>query len=192
MACAILILYMTATAAEGGLGFTTARAAGIYGAYTASVYMMSVPGGGSLTAFWGAPRRSCWRSDYRTWPLLDGLSGAFKFLPRPILIVLGTGLLKPNVSSMVGSLYGPTDRRRDSGFSIFYMGINLGATIAPFVCGFWRRTHDSRPFCKASHRSPKQLALGFRRCRHWNDLGLVQYLLTEGGSNTSGTFPKGE
>ena len=74
------------------------------------------------------------------------------------LIVFGTGLLKPNVSVIVGQLYAPDDIRRDAGFSIFYMGINLGAFIAPLVCGYlgqrvnWhvglrrrRRRHDARP-----------------------------------------------
>ena len=52
------------------------------------------------------------------------------------LVAIGTGLLKPNVSVMVGQLYGENDPRRDSGFSIFYMGINLGAMIAPLICGY--------------------------------------------------------
>ena len=53
-----------------------------------------------------------------------------------VLIVIGTGLLKPNVSVIVGQLYAPHDVRRDAGFSIFYMGINLGAFIAPLICGY--------------------------------------------------------
>ena len=58
------------------------------------------------------------------------------FISGLVLIVLGTGLLKPNISSIVGQLYSPEDNRRDAGFSIFYMGINMGAFFSPLVCGY--------------------------------------------------------
>ncbi len=71
-----------------------------------------------------------------------------------VLIVLGTGLLKPNISSMVGALYSPKDERRDAGFSLFYMGINLGAFIAPLVCGFLAQTTTFKDWLAARGFNP--------------------------------------
>ncbi|NUR57082.1 MAG: peptide MFS transporter [Acidobacteria bacterium] len=134
---AFLILYMVAPAAAGGLGFADARAASIYGTYTGSAWAAAILGG--LVA-------DRWLGQYRT--VLVGavviaaghFTLAFKALPFFYtglgLIVLGTGLLKPNVSTLVGSLYPQGDTRRDAGFSIFYMGINLGAFIGPLVAGY--------------------------------------------------------
>src|SRR6185437_7191185 len=134
---AFLILYMTAPAAEGGLGFADARAASIYGTYTGSAWGASILGGVVADRLLGQYRSA----------LLGGIviaaghfTLAFKSLPSfytgLALIVLGTGLLKPNVSTLVGSLYAPGDTRRDAGFSIFYMGINLGAFIGPLIAGY--------------------------------------------------------
>src|SRR2546422_10871227 len=125
---AFLILYMTAPAAAGGLGFADTDAASIYGTYTGSVWGAAILGG--LVA-------DRWLGQYRS-VLIGGIVIALghftlAFHPLPFLyagltlIVLGTGLLKPNISTIVGSLYEPGDERRDAGFSIFYMGINLGA-----------------------------------------------------------------
>jgi POT family proton-dependent oligopeptide transporter len=133
---ALLILYMTAAAANGGLGFDTPHAASIYGWYTFSVYALAIPGGWIADRFLG---------QYRS-VLIGGIiialgqfSLAFRSLPffygGLALIAAGTGLLKPNISTMVGSLYERDDERRDAGFSLFYMGINLGAMIAPLVVG---------------------------------------------------------
>src|SRR6185436_64479 len=133
----LLILFTTLPTADGGLGFSTVKAASIYGAYTAGVYLMSLPGGWVADNLLGA----------RLSVLIGGIiialghftMGVFPtlstFYMGLALVVLGTGLLKPNVSTMVGSLYAEDDPRRDSGFSIFYMGINLGAFLAPLVCG---------------------------------------------------------
>ncbi len=143
---ALLMLFMVKTAAEGGLGFDTKSAATIYGTYTMSVYLLSILGGFLADNFIGARRAV----------LVGGAviaSGHFAmafnsqvtFFAGLVLIALGTGLLKPNISTMVGSLYRPGDDRRDAGFSIFYMGINLGAFLAPLVTGYlaqgpsWRR-----------------------------------------------------
>jgi proton-dependent oligopeptide transporter, POT family len=134
---AILVLYMVATPAQGGLGFDVKRAASIYGTYTMSVYLTALPGGLAADYLLGA----------RLAVFLGGLiiaAGHFSmvfhsmtsFYMGMVLIALGTGLLKPNISAMVGGLYGQNDPRRDSGFSIFYMGINLGAVLAPLVCGY--------------------------------------------------------
>ena len=133
----LLMLYMTSAIATGGLGFDIKTAAGIYGAYTGSVWLMSIPGGWIADNVLGT-RRSV---------LVGGIIIAlghyalivpttFTFFMGLILIVLGTGLLKPNVSTIVGDLYSPEDQRRDAGFSIFYVGINIGAFLAPLVCSY--------------------------------------------------------
>jgi POT family proton-dependent oligopeptide transporter len=133
---ALLILYMTAAVTRGGLGFDTPHAAAIYGWYTFSVYALAIPGGWIADRFLG---------QYRS-VLVGGIIialGQFSLALAPlpffysglILIAIGTGLLKPNVSTMVGSLYEEEDIRRDAGFSIFYMGINVGAMISPLVAG---------------------------------------------------------
>ena len=134
---AILILYLTAAVAQGGLGFDTVHAGAVYGSYTSAVYLAALPGGYIADRFLGQ-RRSV---------LLGGViiaMGHFSLALHSLpffylglaLIVAGTGFLKPNVSTMVGSLYGRGDPRRDAGFSIFYMGINLGGFIAPLVVGY--------------------------------------------------------
>ena len=133
---AFLILYMTASAADGGLGFDVRRAGSIYGTYTGSVWLATIGGGIVADRLLGA---------YRS-VLVGGIiialghfTLAFKALPffytGLTLIVIGTGLLKPNATTMLGSLYGEQDARRDAGFSIFYMGINLGAFIGPIIAG---------------------------------------------------------
>jgi POT family proton-dependent oligopeptide transporter len=134
---ALLILYRVPPAAAGGLGFTTRRAATIYGLYTMAVYASSIPGGWLADRVIGHYRSVLCGGILIT---LGHFSMAFPtiqtFFLGLALIVLGTGMLKPNVSTMVGFLYGADDARRDAGFSLFYMGINLGAMTAPLVCGF--------------------------------------------------------
>jgi len=134
---ALLVLYMVAPAASGGLQFEVTKATRIYGLYTGAVYFTNIFGGLLADRLLGA----------RLAVLLGGIiiaSGHFSMALQPLpsfyiglfLIVIGTGLLKPNISVMVGKLYREGDPRRDSGFSIFYMGINLGAMIAPLICGY--------------------------------------------------------
>jgi POT family proton-dependent oligopeptide transporter len=134
---AFLILYMTRPAGAGGLAFGDASATSLYGTYTGSAWAASILGG--LVA-------DRWLGQYRS-VLLGGVvimlghvALVFRALPffytGLALIVIGTGLLKPSVSTMVGSLYDESDPRRDAGFSIFYMGINLGALIGPLVAGY--------------------------------------------------------
>src|SRR5437667_4624728 len=134
---ALLILYMVGSTQKPGLGFSIERSADIYKWYTFSVYLAGIPGG-FLADRWIGHRRSV---------LFGGIiiaCGHFSmaypslstFYLGLCLIVVGTGLLKPNVSTIVGTLYTRDDPRRDAGFSIFYMGINLGAFIAPLVTGW--------------------------------------------------------
>jgi len=134
---ALLILFMTAPLASGGLAFDTATAGAIYGLYTSMVYMMTLPGGWIADRLIGQRRAVL----YGGIVIASGhFSMAFPsiatFYLGLFLIVIGTGLLKGNVSVIVGRLYAKDDIRRDAGFSIFYMGINTGAFIAPLVCGW--------------------------------------------------------
>ena len=91
------------------------------------------------------------------------------------LIVIGTGLLKGNVSVIVGKLYSPEDNRRDAGFSIFYMGINLGAFIAPLVCGYLGQQINWH--------------LGFAAAGVGMTLGVIQYVLGARNLGDAGTQP---
>jgi len=128
---------MTASAARGGLGFEDSKAGIIYGLYTSSVYLLSLPGGWVADRLLGA-RRSvlCGGILIAAGQFCLVATGLAPFYTGLLLIVLGTGLLKPNVSTIVGFIYPPGDQRRDAGFSIFYMGINLGAFISPLICGW--------------------------------------------------------
>ena len=134
---ALLILFMTATLAKGGLGFSTSKAGAIYGLYTAMIYLFGLPGGWLADRILGLRRGVLWGG------IIIALGHFSMAIPTMntfylglALIVVGTGLLKTNVSTLVGSLYAENDPRRDAGFSIYYMGINLGALIAPLVCGY--------------------------------------------------------
>jgi len=134
---ALLILFMTAPLAAGGLGFDTGVAGAIYGLYTSMVYMTSLPGGWIADRLIGQRRAVLYGGILIACGHFSmAFSSVATFYLGLALIVVGTGLLKGNVSVIVGQLYGPQDQRRDAGFSIFYMGINLGAFIAPLVCGY--------------------------------------------------------
>jgi POT family proton-dependent oligopeptide transporter len=134
---ALLILFMTAPAASGGLGFPVPKAGAIYGLFTAMVYLVSLPGGWIADRFLGQRRAVLYGSVLiAAGNLLLAVPGLTPFYTGLAVIVAGTGLLKPNVSTLVGQLYRPGDRRRDAGFSIYYMGINLGAFLAPLACGY--------------------------------------------------------
>jgi len=134
---AILVLFMTAALDTGGLGMTAATAAAIYGLYTAANYLFTLPGG------WFADRLIGQRNAVFYGGILIAIgnfslamTGMAFFYTGLVLIVFGTGLLKPNVSAIVGDLYPEGGARRDAGFSIFYMGINIGAFISPLICGY--------------------------------------------------------
>jgi POT family proton-dependent oligopeptide transporter len=164
---AFLILYMVAPATAGGLGFADADAASIYGTYTGSAWAAAIGGGFIADRFLG---------QYRS-VLIGGIiiaaghfTLAFKALPffytGLSLIVIGTGLLKPNVSTLVGSLYTSNDKRRDAGFSIFYMGINLGAFLGPLIAGYLAQRVDWH--------------IGFACAGVGMVLGLAQYVIGRG------------
>ena len=133
---AILLFYLTDTLANGGLGIEQTSGEALVAVYGSSVYLLSVLGGWLADRFIGARRSVLYGG------IIIAAGHLFLTVPQAsfsflgiVLVALGTGLLKPNVSSMVGELYDRDDPRRDSGFSIFYMGINIGSLAAPFLVG---------------------------------------------------------
>src|SRR5687767_7792891 len=175
---AILILYMTSTAAQGGLGFDVKQASAIYGWYTMSVYVTALPGG--LIADWLTGTRLA--------VLIGGIiiaAGHFTMVFHSMttfylgmaLIAIGTGLLKPNISAMVGGLYKGDDPRRDSGFSIFYMGINVGALLAPLAVGYLAKGESFKRFLSSMGMDPaKSWHWGFGAAGVGMIFGLFVYL----------------
>ena len=164
---AILLLYMVAPLQDGGMNLSTQTGGAIYGLYTMSVYLLALPGGWLADKFFGL-RKSVFYGGCvialghfcMAIPLTE------TFFLGLVLIVLGTGLLKPNISSMVGELYPSSDQaRRDSGFTLFYAGINLGAALAPLITGYLGEKVNWH--------------YGFGAAGVGMVLGLIQYKLTE-------------
>ncbi len=172
---ALLILYMTAALQTGGLGFSVMKSGAIYGFYTAMVYLFSLPGGWVADRVIGQQRAV----------LFGGIliaAGNFclaspsmtAFYSGLALLIFGTGLLKPNVSTIVGQLYRRDDNRRDAGFSIFYMGINLGA-FSPLIVGWVGEKVNWR--------------LGFATSAIGMMIGVAQYLITKKYLGEAGRHP---
>jgi POT family proton-dependent oligopeptide transporter len=167
---------MTAELARGGLGLDETTAGAIYGLYTCAVYLVALPGG--------------WISDRLIGPqravLVGGIVIALghftlaipdtrAFFAGLLLVVLGTSLLKPNASALVGTLYPEGGARRDAGFTLFYMGVNLGAFIGPIVCGLLGERLDWH--------------YGFAAAGVGMVLGVVQYTLTRHHLGEAGLHP---
>lgn len=187
---ALLILFMTTAAAKGGLGFDDQTSGAIYGLYTMGVYLLALPGGWLADRLFGL-KKSVWYGGIiialghftMAIPGIAEMLGAGSegvsaldtnaFFLGLILIVVGTGLLKPNISSIVGQLYAPGDSKRDAGFSIFYMGINIGAFLAPILTGALA-TYNWH--------------LGFGLAGFGMVLGLIQYRLTSGSLSEVGNL----
>jgi POT family proton-dependent oligopeptide transporter len=182
---AILILFMTAPVAAGGLGFGTAKAGPIYALYVSSVYLLSLPGGWIADRVLGL-RRTVFVGGViiMAGHICLAVPSMATFYLGLVLIASGTGLLKPNVSVLVGKLYGPEDVRRDAGFSIFYMGINTGALLAPLVTG-WLAQGDTfkRILLSAGIAPESSWHWGFGAAAVGMFCGLVQYVL--GGKHLS-------
>ncbi|QQS39747.1 MAG: peptide MFS transporter [Acidobacteriota bacterium] len=176
---AILILYMTAAVANGGLGWDPSFAGPIFGLYASSVYFLPLIGGWIADRFIGAYRAT----------FIGGviiMLGHFSlavptttfFYLGLILVAVGTGFLKSNISAMVGDLYTKEDERRDAGFSIFYMGINIGALVAPFVCGFLAQAPAFRSILTSWGLDPNSSwHWGFAAAGVGMGLGLIQYIV---------------
>ncbi|MFK0238397.1 peptide MFS transporter [Streptomyces vinaceus] len=134
---ALLALYLAAPSSEGGLGFSDSTAVAIYSVYSSMVYLLTLPGGWVSDRLLG-PRRSvstaCVIITLGHF-LMAAPTTAFFFVGLAF-VAIGSGLVKANISTMVGHLYaGPLESRRDSAFTIFYMGINLGSFLAPLIIG---------------------------------------------------------
>ena len=173
---ALLVLFMTATLQDGGLAITVASATAIYGLYTGAVYFMGLPGGWIADRLIGG-QRAVW---YGGIVIMSGhivlaIPNDSTFFIGLILVVLGTGLLKPNIGALVGQLYGAADERRDAGYTIYYMGINIGSIIGYFVCGYLATN-------VGWHWAFGAAAVGM-------GLGLVQYRMTLGKLQNIGARP---
>ena len=178
---AILILFMTTPMLQGGLEWDTAKAGAVYGTYTALVYLMALPGGWIADRILGL-RRSVFLGGVviMMGHILLAIPGSEMFFFLGLLcVVLGTGLLKPNISALVGQLYSQDDVRRDAGFSIYYMGINLGAFLSPLVCGWLAQAESFQQMLAGWGISPaSSWHWGFGAAAVGMGLGLVQYLVT--------------
>ncbi len=132
---ALLILYMTSPVTTGALGFSTEKAGAVYGFYTAMVYLLCLPGGWVADRIIGQRRAVLYGGILiATGDFCLAAPSVLTFYCGLGLIMLGTGLLKANASTMVGQLYRQGDQRRDAGFSIFYMGINIGSLLSSIIC----------------------------------------------------------
>jgi proton-dependent oligopeptide transporter, POT family len=172
---ALLVLFMV-DAVRGGLGLDDRTAAAIYGLYTAGVYLAALPGGWVADRLLGA-QKAIWYGG-----IVIALGHFSLAIPTTetfylglVLVVLGTGLLKPNISTIVGMLYPEGGARRDAGFTIFYMGINIGAAIGPLICSFLGEKVNWH--------------YGFGAAGIGMVLGLIQYRLTAGRLGTAGLPP---
>jgi POT family proton-dependent oligopeptide transporter len=174
---AILVLYLVAetTAANPGMGWTSGEALALYGWYTMMVYVMSVPGGYIADKFLGQ-RKSVTIGGIL---LLIGhsilaIEHLTAFYAGLVFIVLGVGMLKPNISTMVGGLYKQGDVRRDKGFTIFYIGINVGAFLSSLIVGYVGETYGWH--------------YGFGLAGIGMALGVTQYLLGQKYLSQVGNF----
>ncbi|KAB2442777.1 peptide MFS transporter [Bacillus luti] len=135
----LLVLYLTTSLVSGGLGFDKAVAVQIYGIFTMLVYFTPIIGG------WLTDHFITKRHAITIGGIIMALGNFVLFSMNTKtglflglgLLVIGNGFFKPNISTLLGQLYSDNDSRRDSAFTIFYMGINLGAFIAPFICGYF-------------------------------------------------------
>jgi len=163
---ALLVIFMMLAIEQQGLGLDKENAYAIYGLYTGAVYFMGLSGGWLADRLFGG-QKAVW---YGGLIIMSGhivlaIPTTSTFFVGLILVVLGTGLLKPNISAMVGQLYGEKDSRRDSGYTLYYMGINIGSIIGNFVCG-WLAVEQGY------HWAFGAAAVGM-------GLGLIQYRLTQ-------------
>ncbi|GHE80467.1 peptide MFS transporter [Thalassotalea profundi] len=173
----LLVLFMTATLQEGGLALTVASATAIYGLYTGCVYFMGLPGGWISDRLLGG-QRAVWYGGIiiMIGHIILAIPNDKTFFIGMIFVVLGTGLLKPNISALVGQLYSDKDVRRDSGYAIYYMGINIGSVIGNGVCGYLMEY-------QGWHWAFGAAAVGMA-------IGLIQYRRTIGNLNSIGAKPE--
>ncbi|WP_155733606.1 peptide MFS transporter, partial [Moraxella catarrhalis] len=138
----LLVLFMVATIQSGGFGFDDVTASAIYGIFAGAMYLMAVPGGWLADNWLGQERALWWGSLIialgHLCIALSAMVGASVFFLGLMFIVIGSGLFKTCISVMVGALYPDGDGRRDAGFTLFYMGINIGALFASLIVGIFK------------------------------------------------------
>jgi POT family proton-dependent oligopeptide transporter len=186
-----LILYMSTAVSLGGLGLDRGTAAVIYGVYTSGVYLANIPGG------WLADRVLGQRMAVLYGGILIAsghyslaIPSTLTFYLGLLLVVLGTGLLKPNISVIVGQLYTQQDVRRDAAFSLFYQGINLGAFLGPIITGFLVQDERFRAVLIGWGLNPSSAwHWGFGAAGVGMTLGLVQYVFGWRYLGTAGLRP---
>ena len=174
---ALLVLFLVDAVESGGYGLDDRTATAIYGLYTAAVFMAALPGGWIADRLIGAQRAVLAGGTLMT------LGNLMLTIPGPkelffgglVVIILGVGLLKPNISTLVADLYPEGGGRRDAGFTIFYMGINLGAFIGPLIAGWLAARYGWR--------------MGFLAAAIGLPLGLLQFWLSRHLFNGSGAHP---
>lgn len=174
---AILLLFMVASVEHGGMGLDDKTGGAVYGLYTMFVYLLALPGGWLADKFFGL-RKSIFYGGclIAAGHLILAFPFTETFFVGLLFIVVGTGLLKPNVSSMVGEIYPANDQvKRDSGFSIFFMGINIGGLIGPFIVGYLGQKVDWH--------------YGFAAAGIGMIAGVIQYKLTEKNLGSAGLEP---
>ena len=174
---ALLVLFLVDAVANGGYGFDDKTATAIYGLYTAAVFMAALPGGWIADRLIGAQRAVMAGGALMTvGNLMLVITGPpALFFAGLAVIILGVGLLKPNISTLVAELYPEGGGRRDAGFTIFYMGINLGAFIGPLIAGWLALQYGWR--------------IGFLAAAIGMPLGLAQFWLSRGRLGGAGTAP---
>ncbi len=173
---ALLVLYMTAVVAKGGMGLPDKTATAIYGLYVCAVYLVALPGGWIADRLLGQQRSVLVGGIIIAlghFTLAIPVTGAF-FLGL-VFVIAGTALLKPSASSMVGQLYPEGGARRDAGFTLFYMGVNLGAFVGPLICG-WLGERVNWHY-------------GFAAAGVGMTGGVIQYALTRGYLGEAGRVP---
>jgi POT family proton-dependent oligopeptide transporter len=173
---AVLVLFLVAEISSGGFGLSDKAAVAVYGLYTAAVYLAGLPGGWIADRLIGAQRAVLAGGVAIT---LGNLLLAVSSTPRGfylglVVIVLGVGLLKPNVSAIVAGLYPEGGARLDSGFTIFYIGINVGAFLGPLVTGEAQALYGARA--------------GFAAAAVFMAVGVLQFVLTRRHLGSAGAF----
>jgi proton-dependent oligopeptide transporter, POT family len=186
-----LAIYMTTSIAKGGRGMSDGAMGLVMALYLSSVYLLSLPGGWIADRFLGQ----------RKAVMIGGIGIAIgnallalpiedAFYPGLAIIAIGTGFLKPNVSTLVGQLYKPEDIRRDAGFTIYYMGINIGAGLAPLIGMFIAQSDSFRGFLEGHGIDPNLCwQFGFAAPAIGMVAGLIQYTLGSKSLGETGMKP---
>ncbi|HVK89299.1 MAG TPA: oligopeptide:H+ symporter [Kofleriaceae bacterium] len=189
---AFLMAYLIAPVEVGGRGMLQTAAGSVFAVYGSSVYFLALPGG------WIADRFLGQRKGVIIGGVGIAIGNAILAIPENgnlfflglALIALGTGFLKPNISTLVGQLYKPGDARRDSGYTIYYMGINMGAFIAPFACGFLAQSDSFRTWVTAQGFDPNYVwNFAFAASAVGMLFGLIQFLSFKHMLGDAGAFP---